>query len=309
MTEQTGSSGSPFIRALGRFFRFLIRLIFVLLIGILIGLGLFYGVPWAYRRLVWPVQENSARIAILEEQVAKNSENIFDNYRALQERIVDLEMEATELQEELAAQAQDQESLHEAEERLTERITGLEEEMTRLEEDVQAQQQQVDQVQLEVTDTASALEEIAGVQQELAETQQELIGQIEASEEALDDVQGQLDASLARLSLLQTAQDLLKVRLLLIEDNSGAARDTLDLAIAHLAQASELMPSQAAVLNDLRERMLEVDDLIAEGSFRARPSLEALWADTMDLVTPLGVQSVITGSESTSPLPTPTPSP
>jgi len=309
MTEQTRSSRSPFVRALGAFLRFLVRLIFVLVIGTLIGLGLFYGVPWAYRRLIWPVQENSARVAILEEQVAKNSESIFDNQRALQGRIVDLEIEVTELQEEMAAQAQDQETLREAEQRLTERVTGFEEALTVLEEDVEAQQQEIDQVRLEVADTASALEEIAGVQEQLAEVQRELAGQMEVSEEALKDTQGQLDASLGRLSLLQTAQDLLKVRLLLVEDNPGAARDTLQLAVAHLARARELIPSQAEVLDDLRERMSEVDDLIAERSFRARPSLEALWADTMDLVTPLEVQSVITGSQMTSPLPTPTPSP
>lgn len=309
MTEQTGSSGSSFLRALGRVLRFLVRLIFVLIIGILVGLGVFYGVPWAYRSLVWPVQENSARVAILEEQVAKNSENIFDNHRALQGRIVDLEIEVADLQEEMAAQAQDQDALREAEQRLTERITGLEEDLAVLEEDVEAQQQEIDQVRSEVTTTASALEEIAEVQEQLAEAQQELVGQIEASQEALGDVQEQLDASLARLSLLQTAQDLLKVRLLLVEENPGAARDTLDLAVAHLAQASELMPSQAVVLDDLRERMLALDDLIAEGSFRARPNLEALWADTMDLVTPLRVQSIITEAQTTSPLPTPTPSP
>ncbi len=309
MTEQTGSSGSPFVRALGGFLRFLVRLIFVLVIGMLIGLGLFYGIPWAYRRLVWPVQENSARIAILEEQVAKNSEGIFDNHRALQDRIVDLEIEGAELQEEIAAQAQDQQALQEAEQRLTQHITGLEEDLVVLGEDVQAQQQKIDQVRSEVTGTASALEEIAEVQEQLAEAQQELLGQVETFDETLDDVQGQLDASLARLSLLQTAQDLLKVRLLLVEDNPGAARDTLELAMAHLAHASELVPSEGAVLDDLRERLTAIDDLIAERSFRARPSLEALWADTMDLVTPLGAQSVITETQATSPLPTPTPSP
>ncbi len=311
MTEQRDPSGSPFLRVVGAILRFLIRLVFVLVIGALIGLGLFYGVPWAYRRLVWPVQENSARIAILEEQVAKNSENIYDNHRALQDRVVDLEAEVFELQERAAAQVEDQEALMEESQQLTERITALEDE---LEAQQQAQQQAIEQTQSDLSATASDLEEeMEGIQKQLEETQQELSQQLETSEESLNDMEGRLDEAVAalraRLSLLQTAQGLLKVRLLLVEDNPGAARDTLALAVAHLAQASEQLPSQAEALNDLRERMLAVDDLIAERSFRAHPSLEALWADVMGLVTPLTAQPAITETLRTSPLPTPTPPP
>ena len=307
MTEQRDSSGSSFARAVRGFFRFLVRLIFVLVVGALIGLGLFYGVPWAYRRFMWPVQENSARIAILEDQVAKNSESIFDNHRALQERIVAVEIEITELRERVAAQSEDQEALQEERQQLAERITALEDELQAQE---QAQQQAVEQVRSDFAATASDLEEeIAGVQERLEEAQRELEQRVETSEEDLNDLEGQLDEAAARLSLLQTAQDLLKVRLLLVEENPGAARDTLDLAVVHLSQASQLIPSQAEALDDLRERMLTVDDLIADGSFRARPSLEALWADVMELVTPLAAQSTLTGTQTTSPLPTPTPSP
>ena len=111
-----------------------------------------------------------------------------------------------------------------------------------------------------------------------------------------------------RLALLQTAQDLVKVRLLL-EENPGTARDTLGVAVTYLHQASTLMPLQAETLEDLRNQMTALDDLIAQRSFRARPNLEALWADVMDLVVPLSSQSTVTATGTTSPLPTPTPSP
>lgn len=307
MTEQRDSSGSAFVRALGSFFRFLVRLFFVVVLGALIGAGLFYGVPWAYRRLTWPVQENSARIAILEDQVAKNSESIFDNHRALQDRIVTLETEIAELQEAVTAQVQDQEALKE-------QVQGLAPRITALEEDLQAQRQDIEQVQAGFTATASDLEEEIGkVQEQLDEAERELSQQIEMSEETVEenvsDLQGQLDRAVARLSLLQTAEGLLKVRLLLVEENPGSARDALGLAISHLAQASDLMPSQAEALDDLRERMLAVDELIAQGSFRARPTLEALWADVMGLAAPLAVQSTVTETQATSPLSTPTATP
>jgi chromosome segregation ATPase len=317
---------------LGKVVRFLIRLLLVLIVGALIGLGLFYGVPWVYRRLTFPVQENSVRIAILEEQVAKNSENIFDNHRALQQRIVDLETEMTELQEDVAVQARDREALAEESERLAQRITALEDDLN---VQLETQQQAIEQVQSSVADTASDLEQqldgvreemdgirediegvreqIEGVDEQLEAARQEIDRQIAMSEEDLRGLEGALDEAAvdlgARLSLLQIAQDLTKVRLLLVEENPGVARDTLALAIAHLDRASELIPSQGDVLDDLRERMLAVDDLIAENSFRTRPNLEALWADVMDLAVPLEARSIITGTEGVSPLPTPTPAP
>jgi len=303
MTEQSNQSGSSFSQGMTKVLRFLVRLIFVLVIGVLIGLALFYGVPRIYRRLVWPVQENSARIAILEEQVTKNSESIFDNDRSLQGRIAVVETEIAELREEVSDRAGNQEVLRQESERLAERITALE-------ADLETQQQEIEKVQSDFAATTAELErDIEQAQEQLEETQRELTLEIQDSAEAVGDLQGRVDEAMARVLLLQTAQDVVKVRLLLVEENVGAARDTLELAIAHLDQAGQFIPSQADVLADLRERMLDADDLIAQGSFRLRPSLEAIWADVMDLVTPLTGQSPITATEIISPTLTPTVSP
>ena len=307
MAEHSNSSGSAFLQGMGRILRFLVRLIFVLVVGALLGAGLFFGVPWIYRQLVWPVQENSAQITVLQEQVANNSDTILGNHRALQDRIVSLETEVAELRERTVAQTEDQDALMQESEQLAERITALED---GLEAQRQAVEEGIEQVRSDVSGvTADLEEEVEGLQEQLETTQEELRQQIETSEETLDDLEGQVDQVTARLSLLQTAQDLLKVRLLLVEENPGAARETLDLALAHLDRAAELLPGQTEVLDGLRERMLTVDDLIAEGSFRARPTLESLWADVMDLAMPLTTQATVTDTQEASPLPTPTAAP
>jgi len=59
------------------------------------------------------------------------------------------------------------------------------------------------------------------------------------------------------------------------------------------------MPLQAETLEDLRNQMTALDDLIAQRSFRARPNLEALWADVTDLVVPLSSQSTVTDTGTT----------
>jgi chromosome segregation ATPase len=303
MTERPNASDTPFLQGLGRFLRFLVRLIFVFVMGALIGLGLYYGVPWLYRRLVLPVQENSARIAVLEDRVEQQQQRISENHRVLQDRVAELETDLAQLQEEVAIQNQDQQTLQEQSQELAQRIAQVESEL-------ETQAQDIAKVESDIEDTGSNLsEEIDAVQDQLEETQAEFNRQIQDTEGRTDDLETQVGALTGRLALLQTAQDLVKVRLLLMEENTGAARETLDLAVAHLDQASALMPSLAEDLENLRERMLAQDDLIAERSFRVRPSLESLWTDVMDLVVPLAAQSRVTGTQSLSPLPTSTPSP
>lgn len=301
MSEQHRSSDRSFLGAVGRILAFLIRLTFVLVVGALIGLGLYYGIPYAYRRLMWPVQENSTRIAILEEQVSKNSDTIFNNQLALEDRVSDLEGQIAELREQGAAREADQEALAQEIRQLADRVSDLE-------GDLDTQRAALQEAQSGFTETASDLSgQIDGLQAQLEADRDDLAGRIEASQEDVAELEGRLNEAALRLLFLQTAQDLLKVRLLLVEDNPGTARETLALAVEHLERAGGLVPEQEERVEDLRERMLAVDDLIANRSFRARPSLEALWADLMGFVTPLSAQTPVTGTQEISPVPTPSP--
>jgi len=301
MNEQQRSSDRSFLGAVGRILVFLLRLTFVLVVGALIGLGLYYGVPYAYRRLMWPVQENSTRIAILEEQVSKNSDTIFNNQLALEDRVSDLEGEIAELREQGAARQADQEALDQEIRQLAARVSDLE-------DDVETQRAELREAETGFAETASDLtEEIDRIQAQLETARDDLSGEIMASQEDVAVLEGRLNEAALRLLFLQTAQDLIKVRLLLVEDNPGTARETLALAVQHLERAGGLLPEQAERVEDLRERMLAVDDLIANRSFRARPSLEALWADLMGFVTPLSAQTPVTGTQEISPVPTPSP--
>jgi chromosome segregation ATPase len=235
--------------------RFLLRLLFVLVVGALVGVGLYYGVPWVYRSLVVPVQENTVRLAALEQSLAQEQTRLQSENLAQQERIAALEAELTALREQSAVYAQ------EIEEGGTQ-IQQLDGRMTQAEEDLTAQQ-----------DTLKA-------------ARAELAGAIADLNERTGQTAGQATELEGRLALLQTAQDLLKVHLLLLEGNPRSARDTLALAATHLGQAATRMPEQAEALTALQERAAALDPLIAESNFRAGPELESLWADVMDLVLP-----------------------
>jgi DNA repair exonuclease SbcCD ATPase subunit len=274
----SGSSESPVLRAIGGFLRFLIRFIFVLIVGALVGAGLYYGVPWAYRSLVQPVQQNTAHVAALEQRMAQEQARLQDENLALQERIAALEAEMTALGEQSAVQTQDVNGN-------AEQIQQLESRVTEVESDLKAQQDVVAGVRSQLDRGISDLSEQAA---QVATQSEELEG---------------------RLALLQTAQDLLRVHLLLLEDNPRSARDTLTLATAHLEQATTLMPEQAATLRDLQARMAELETLIEERSFRTGPELESLWADVMDLVLPAASAPTGEGTPVTTVEPTPTPAP
>lgn len=258
--SQTTSGGSSFGRAVGAFFRFLVRLLFVIVVGVLIGLGLFYGVPWLYRQLVLPVQEQGTRITALEERWTQAQDQSQTENKRLQDRLTALEEQFTQLKEEHASQGQTQAELQQ-------RLKDQETRLTQLEKDLAAQ-------------TAALTTLRDTLKQETAGWQTER-----------ESAAARLNALEGRLALLQAAHDLLKVRLLLLEENPGAARLAVALAVAHLDQAGIWLPDQAAALTALRQRAVALDGLIAERSFRVGADLETLWSAVVDLTVP-GASSV-----------------
>ncbi len=290
MTEQQPqSTGRAFLRSIGDFLRFLLRFLFVLVMGVLLAMGLYYGVPWLYRNMVQPVQENTSRISVIEQRMDLEEERLQEENRKLKERIVTLETELSQLQEDVSVQEQDQQALEEQDRQIEERVSQLE-------GDLDSQQQSVESLRAELEGAiAEVSEQATETQEQLAEVTAELDLHAQDTEERLDELEG-------RLALLQAAQDLLKIRLLLLEENPRLARDAVTLTLGHLDRAIALMPAQAETLKGLQERTAALDELINTNSYRVRPDLESLWADLMDLVLPLAFSA-----QTTSPLPTPTP--
>jgi chromosome segregation ATPase len=187
--------------------------------------------------------------------MAREQSRLQDENLALQERIAALEAEMTALEEQAAVHAQDIQGA-------AERIEQLESRTTQAEADLETQQEAVEAMRVE------------------------LDGAITDLGEQTDQVAERAEGLEGRLALLQAAQDLVKVRLLLLEENTRSARDTLILATVHLEQAIALMPEQADTLSELQERMVDLDQLIEDRSFRVVPELESLWADVIGLVLP-----------------------
>ncbi|MCJ7550367.1 MAG: hypothetical protein MUQ30_11875, partial [Anaerolineae bacterium] len=123
-----------------------------------------------------------------------------------------------------------------------------------------------------------------GQADEFAGLQTELTAQTEALAEQSEELAGIQAEILGRMALLQTAQDLVRVQLLLLEDNTGAAQESLLLAVEHLTRAAALSPEIAVDAAGWIERITILTTLIEERSFRAAPTLDSLWADIADRV-------------------------
>jgi hypothetical protein len=69
---------------LGRFFRFLLRLLAVVFILGIIGLGLYFGLPWLYQKYVVPVEQNTAQMRELHSQQEQTVQQLADLQTRLQ---------------------------------------------------------------------------------------------------------------------------------------------------------------------------------------------------------------------------------
>ncbi len=81
----------------------LLRLLFVILLAVGIGAGVYYGIPYAYARLVQPVQNNTNQIAVLNYRV-DTVKSSFDTSQAAQDnRLTDLETKSDSQRQRLDA--------------------------------------------------------------------------------------------------------------------------------------------------------------------------------------------------------------
>jgi hypothetical protein len=123
-------SGPTFGQRVGRFFRFLLRLVLLMLLFGALILGLYFGLPLLYQRYVAPVERNTAdvvqrqsrleqaeqeltdlqtKLGTIETEQSRHDQSLSD----LDERVVDVETEISARTESLAALEQMQSELQE----------------------------------------------------------------------------------------------------------------------------------------------------------------------------------------------------
>lgn len=326
MTQTSEQPRSSEPSAIVKVLKVLVRLVIVVLFGLLIGAGLYYGVPWVYRNVIQPVQNNTAEIQSLKTEMDRIETELQEQTSAQGDRARTLEGELGTLQGTTEAQAQ---ALSTAEARLS----ILEPDMEILAQTLDDQDGAISELsdqQAAILDRLADQEEALAQQESALDTLEtetndqltEVTDQLTDLDVAYQEVLSTTQPLVQRLAWLQIAQDLLRVRLLLLENNPGVAVDTIDIAIEHLNSAVALEPEMAVAATDLRDRMATLSTLIEERSFRVTPTLEALWVDVIGQVLPEAAEFLTptptqtpgatpfpTRTPFTTPTPSPTPAP
>jgi chromosome segregation ATPase len=256
MNEKTQQPGCW--SRLGQAIAVLLRLIFVVVLAVLMGVGIYYGVPWVYWRLVIPVQDNAARVDMLQRDLENTRTDWNTDLTEQGQRIFTLESD-------LAAQR--------------ERLAALEGDLGRMDELLTAQGETLSELQ-------TALDSAEDTTGRLGDDAEALYGELETLRAEMADPNRAIAAFERRLILLQAWGEILKARLHLLENNAGNACQALALARANLEQVIALSPRpEAEALSAIQERLDAADTAIEERPFVALNELEIIWRDLDTFIT------------------------
>ncbi len=238
-----------------RLFAFLFRLVFVLLLAVGIGAGVYFGAPYLYRTLVEPVQANSTALSALSGRV--------DILRA---------------------------SFAESQAAQDGRITTLETGNDAGRERIAAAESQVADLKSAVDDEAAARELLATDVRALqsdAESQAAEIAALNAALTQMASLSGEVENLNRQIVLLRMRNDLLQARLQINAENLGQARLILQPVSADMiafVNATDLLPADTRAA--LANRLLTAQQLTAAQPAAALDELDSVWAQLDRAVNP-----------------------
>ena len=275
--------------------RFVVRLLFTLIVAIGLGAAVYYaaafGVPALRERYIQPVEENTQRIADLEAQQRQSLEALTQQIESLHTRLTDLEIQNDR------AKAQ---------------VAELENNLAAA-KSVQATQ-------------AAALTTLAPMSAVLAETQNEL-SQVLTT---LEDLSAGIDTYALNIGTLQTEslnnttrvvqmqnelqmlrlmEALTRGRLFISQGNIAQAENSIHAGLMAADKLSETAPGyQMAALKQVRDQLQNALEYLVLSPLRAADQLDGAWQITQQGL-PDKPSPTPEAESTTQPAPSPTPSP
>lgn len=237
--EKTKSSG------LARFLLVLLRIILIILIGTLIGAGLYFGFKYAYNQIVTPIQQNQTEIQSLSTRVSQQWDLIQEKNADLEDRLTLLESDQDSLNNQVSEMmtmidqnAADLEALDLKFKDLVEKADELDEAIANLEEQDELFSTQNDEFQ-KILENMDVEKQVKPLQQEVAIFK--ILMQINRSRLFL--IQDNMGLAEEELLLADQLFDYLIMISPEREEEVAFWRARLDLAISHL-------PNNPALAND-----------------------------------------------------------
>lgn len=300
-TESSPQAGPSFGRrlllAFGKLAKFTLRLLFVLVIGMLLGGGIYwaasYGVAAVNRRVFQPIGEHTRWLADLESRYSQDYSRLNERTQALQERLDALESQGNITRETLdALQA-----------RLTTSETLLDEIQITLDsaqDNLSTLETRQTGSEPEIAKLQTALTELETTVSDLTETTAYLISDVEALSVTVKD-ESPLIAFRIDVQMLKAMELLTRARLQLAQDNLGAAT-------TEVREAREVLLALGATIPAYQQDALEAIVRRLDLGLANLPNAPRLAADDFEIAWQLLRQGLPTPPEVTallSPLPEP----
>ena len=252
VAEQVSEQGQ--VSAFSRVMRFILRLLFVVVFGIVIGAALYLGVPTLYRSTIEPMQANTERIEELQETLAIGLSTSEKQVKRLGERLVEAEGRLTEQGEITAA--------------------------------LQAELDGIGVVLDDQTDELSKLRIISDRLKDITSDLDETIDRVELLEVALSEVQFPAVEFRRQVRMISAMTMITKARLWLIQDNLGQAAE-------EISAARELLANSIVDMNVVDEELTQIIERLdlALADVRTMPivaadELEIAWKLLVEATTP-----------------------
>jgi cell division septum initiation protein DivIVA len=304
MIENTTPSSQPTVGdRVANFFKILLRLVFVLVIGIALGVGVYFGIPLLYNRFILPIQENTIHIANLEALHEQDKNQLTQRLDDLQARLEALAVQndqdketIAELKAQLAKAQSAGNDLQKAQDTNLDRLEALQSNLDK------------------VTATLEAMDKkVTGLEQAFDRQ----FGDIQTMQEALTGQDTPVAALHRELQMVKTMELLTRSRMFLLNKDIGLALVDIQVARDLLIELQTgMQPSQAEAIQEIVSRLnLAIANLATVPSL-ADQDLEVAWQllmrgipseanleATASITTPETIE--VTSTATSTPTPTP----
>lgn len=304
MIENTTPSSQPTVGdRVANFFKILLRLVFVLVIGIALGVGVYFGIPLLYNRFILPIQENTIHIANLEALHEQDKNQLTQRLDDLQARLEALAVQndqdketIAELKAQLAKAQSAGNDLQKAQDTNLDRLEALQSNLDK------------------VTATLEAMDKkVTGLEQAFDRQ----LGDIQTMQEALTGQDTPVAALHRELQMVKTMELLTRSRMFLLNKDIGLALVDIQAARDLLIELQTgMQPSQAEAIQEIVSRLnLAIANLATVPSL-ADQDLEVAWQllmrgipseasleATASITTPETIE--VTSTATSTPTPTP----
>jgi hypothetical protein len=234
-----------------RVWRVLLGLALSGILGVILGVGAYFSLPFLYNQIVSPIQDTYQQVEELERRVSLLEET----------------QEATLL----VIEAQ-QEINQEKRSTLDQRLDRIDDQLANLTDTLENQVQKIDSLRVNQL-------ELASVQQDL-DTLTVTVGRLQAAASGESETERSLDQE---MTIVEVMLLLFRARLWLVENNVGSAITEIQNARTLLQQASEMAPEGVDLIPVLDRLDLALDEL-ESSPLVAVDDLEIAWKLLQEMI-------------------------